>query len=165
MQITVPAPTDDEIWNWRANIGKGIQIFNQKVQASRNYANRVSRTAGFRNLVQRFNQRRRELSLPELLVTLPQFTSGNFDNDLRQLELDAIRGFNGWGGRDQFGLELHEFRVAVDAQGLLRVADIDPQTRTGNAVWERVPVGSRPQRFGDPNYVNRVLRQKPSCTA
>jgi len=35
MQITVPRPTANQVWNWRENVAKGIQIFNQKVAGAR----------------------------------------------------------------------------------------------------------------------------------
>jgi outer membrane protein OmpA-like peptidoglycan-associated protein/peptidoglycan hydrolase-like protein with peptidoglycan-binding domain len=169
MQITNPLPTDDDVWNWRQNVATGIQIFNQKVQGARNYPRQVRGSAGFRALVDNFNRARQAQGLPPVQVMLPDFTTGNFDNNLQQLELDAIRGFNGWGGRDQFRFPLHEFRVAVDGNGLLQVVNIQPATVggrkvvVGQAVWERVPVAARPQNFGDPDYVNHVLGRNPQC--
>jgi hypothetical protein len=160
MQLTSPQPTPDQIWDWTANIRAGVLVFNQKVTAARNYPGQVRGSAGFQNLVQAFNQNRVAHGLPAVQVTLPAFTSGDFNNNLQQLELDAIRGFNGWGGHDAFGFPLHEFRVAVDSTGLLRV-NIDATGTHGTAIWERVPVADRPQTFGDPNYVNHVLAQSP----
>ena len=61
--------------------------------------------------------------------------------------MDAIRGYNGWNGTDQFGLELHEFRVAVDqtdGEEVLVVTNVNEETLHGEAVWERVPVADRP---------------------
>jgi hypothetical protein len=160
-QITRPRPTPDEIWDWRTNVASGIRIFDQKVAAARGYPARVRSSNGFGRLVARFNASRRALKLPELTIVLPDFSTGNFNNNLQQLELDSIRGFNGFAGRDQFGHELHEFRVALDNKGRLRVQNIDPVARTGSAMWERVPVASRPTS-GDPNYVGRVLAQSPT---
>jgi hypothetical protein len=45
----------------------------------------------------------------------------------------------------------------------LRVINIDNDARTGELVWERVPVNERPQRVGDPDYVNNVNRHNPVC--
>lgn len=159
-QITRPRPTDDEVWNWRSNVAAGLRVFNQKIAAARGYPAQVRRSAGFRRLVDEFNLDRAARHLPALTITLPDFTSGDFDTDLRQLELDAIRGYNGFAGNDGFVSphQLHEFRVAV-AGGRLRVEHIDERARTGRAVWERVPVADRPPS-GDPNYVAHVLGQR-----
>jgi hypothetical protein len=160
MQITIPRPTDNEVWNWRENVAKGIQIFNQKVAAARGYPAQVRNSHRFTQLVRLFNAERHKHKLPAIPVDLPDFTTGDFDANMQQLELDSIRGFNGWGGRDQFGLHLHEFRVALDAQGHLRV-NLDPTGTSATAIWERVPATARPQSFGDPDYVNHVLATSP----
>jgi hypothetical protein len=159
MQITVPRPTDDQVWSWRAHVAKGIEIFNQKIVGARHYPEQVRKTHGFKRLMDAFNADRHKKKQSPVAITLPDFTSGDFDDNLQQLELDTIRGYNGWGGRDLFGLPLHEFWVALDPHGHLRV-DLDPTGTTGTAIWERVPVAARPQGFGDPNYVNNVLGQK-----
>lgn len=163
MQITNPSPTDDEVWNWRANVQRGVSIFNTKLGQAHGYPARVRQRPGFQQLVQQFNANRAAQGLPAITVTLPDFTSSGFNvapGQLGQLELDAIRGYNGFGGHDAFGLELHEFRVQVDAQGHL-VVDIAPGATGGTARWERVPVASRPQGFGDPDYVNHVIASPP----
>jgi hypothetical protein len=89
---------------------------------------------------------------------------------LQELELDAIRGYNGWVGSDRFGFELHEFRVAVDringeidVEEVLVVTNVNEETLQGEAVWERVPVADRPAAPGSPNYVEEVLAFLPSC--
>jgi hypothetical protein len=144
-QITNPAPTDDEVWNWRANIAAGIRVFNQKLQTARGYPAAVRGSAGFQQLVRDFNAARAAQRLPSINVILPDFTD-------QEAELDACRGFNGWAGRDQFGNHLHEFRVPIDAQGRLVVGG-----QNGTIVWERVPARDRPQGTGDPDYVSHVL--------
>jgi hypothetical protein len=162
MQITRPTPTDDEVWDWTANVRHGIQIFNEKLAAARGYPQRVRNSQRFQQLVQRLNQTRQQQNLPPLTVTVPPFTSGDFNNNLQQLELDAIRGYNGFGGRDAFGMELHEFRVVLDAAGQL-VVDIVPGSTNATTRWERVPAADRPQSFGDPNYVQHVLAHGRLC--
>jgi GT2 family glycosyltransferase len=165
-QLTSPRPTDDQVWSWRANVAGGIALFNQKVSAARPYPGQVRASANFGRLVTAFNAHRAASGLPAIQVTLPDFTSSGFNvpnAQLGQLELDAIRGFNGYGtGHDAFGFPLHEFRVALDPQGFLAV-NIQSGTNQGTAVWERVPVASRPHgpRDGDPNYVNHVLAKQP----
>jgi glycosyltransferase involved in cell wall biosynthesis len=163
MQITVPAPTDDQVWNWRSNLAAGIQELNQKVTTARQYPGQVRNSSGFRQMVTAFNLHRQQQGLPPLQrIDLPDFTSGDFNNNLQQLELDAIRGFNGWAGHDAFGFHLHEFRVAVDANGFLQVT-VAPGATTGTAQWVRVPAADRPQNVGDPNYVAHVLSRSPTC--
>jgi glycosyltransferase involved in cell wall biosynthesis len=165
-QLTSPRPTDDQVWSWRANVAGGSALFNQKVSAARQYPGQVRASANFARLVTAFNAHRAASGLPAIQVTLPDFTSSGFNvpnAQLGQLELDAIRGFNGYGtGHDAFGFPLHEFRVSLDPQGFL-VVNIQSGTNQGTAVWERVPVASRPHgpKDGDPNYVNHVLAQQP----
>jgi hypothetical protein len=165
--MQIANPTHDVVWNWRLNVAKGMEIFNEKVAASRNYPNRVRASPGFQNLIDQFNQRRQRQGLDPAQVILPDFTMGNFDDDLQQLELDAIRGYNGWEGSERFGFELHEFRVAVDVLGgaeVLRVTNINEGTLQGEAFWERVPVADRPAGVGNPNYVEEVLAFLPGCS-
>lgn len=164
MQIANPTP--DEVWNWRANIEKGIEIFNERAAAARDYPTKVRNSAGFQDLVNRFNQLLKRVD--PLKIQLPDFTSGNFD-DLKQLELDAIRGYDDWFGQDRFGFELHEFRVAMDTlngEEILRVTNINEEALTGEAEWERVPVEDRPAggEGNDPNYVNSVLSAFADCS-
>ena len=148
LQITVPKPTDDEHWNWKANIERGMQILNEKRNIARQYPAQVRASHGFQDLLRRFNAGRN----PPAVIQLPDFTPV-------QLEMDAVRGYNGWAGRDAFGLPLHEFRVPVDAQGNLRVTI--NASHHGVIEWEQVPAADRPQNTGDPNYVRNVERQTP----
>jgi hypothetical protein len=151
-QLTDPAPTPGQIWNWQLNVAEGVTLFTKKVTAARNYPARLERSVGFRNLVMQLNRQRVSHHLAPLIMTVPTFTA-------EQLRLDAIRGFNGYGGTD-LGLSLHEYRVARDSQGRL-IVQIIPGTNRAVAIWERVPVADRPQKFGDPDYVNHVLSRSP----
>jgi hypothetical protein len=85
-------------------------------------------------------------------VTLPDFTP-------EQLELDTLRGYNGYAGADGYlpAPSLHEFRVALDADGRLVVRE---EGGRALAQWERVPASARPAA-GDPNYVAHVLSSRP----
>jgi hypothetical protein len=154
-QITNPAPTADEHWNWLANVRRGIIIFNEKRGIAVRYPAQVRRHPDFVNLVNQYNQANppQPTSSPLTVNDLPDFNQN-------QLELDTIRGFNGWAGRDRFGLNLHEFRAPVDANGSL-VVTTDTRTGRRSIAWERVPAADRPQNTGDPNYVDNVLRQNP----
>ena len=178
--MQIPNPTDDEIWNWRENVKKGIEIFNEGVATARAYPNKVRSSARFQALVDQFNQKRQQEGLDPIQVLLSDFT-GNFDDVLQphatqpHIALDAIRGYNGFHGEDRrFGIdELHEFRVAVDVIDVidgeellqLRVTNINEQTLMGEAVWERVPVAERPVGDGNPNYVEEVLAFLPDCSS
>jgi hypothetical protein len=163
LQLTNPPPTDDQVWNWRSNVAAGMALFNQKQAVARAYPARVRTSGGFVNAVNSFNHRRRAQGLPIVALVLPDFTPD-------QLELDTIRGFNGFAGRDQFGLALHEFRVAMSGNEL-RVDNIT-QT-TGVLVWERVSGAERRRIYqmqnlpvklwGDPDYVNNILGHSPVC--
>jgi len=77
---------------------------------------------------------------------------------------DQMWDYNGYAGNDGFVTprQLHEFRVAVrrDQTGERLEVREHPNGRTGEAVWERVPVRDRP-RSGDPNYVEHVVRAAP----
>ena len=159
-QITNPPPSDDVVWNWRSNCQAAITAFAGKQAAARNYPSQIRNSSGFTALVKAFNANRQQQGLQQLTVSVPDFTSGDFDNNLQQLELDSIRGYNGWGGHDAFGFVLHEFAIATDANGLLVVQETS--AGAGVATWARVPVSARPQQFGDPNYVNHVLSQPSS---
>ena len=162
MQISAPPPTDDQVWNWRANVAAGIQKLDKTIAAARRYPGQVRNSPRFHQLVATYNAQRQQQGLSPLQhIDLPDFTSGDFNNNLQQLELDAIRGYNGWVGSDAFGFELHEFQVAVDANGFLRVS-MAPGATVGTAQWERVSPADRPNRDGDPNYVANVLSRSPT---
>jgi hypothetical protein len=158
MQITNPRPTDDEVWNWLANVRRGREVFAQKARIATAYPTRVRRSAGFADLVRRFNRDRP--GQPPVEVVVPDFTPA-------EVEDDALRGFNGYAGRDPFGLELHEFRVETDPDGGLLV-DLQPGGRV-SARWVRVTAAEREEQFrrigreypGDPDYVMNVRRQNP----
>jgi hypothetical protein len=147
-QITNPPPAPEDHWDWRANINHGLQILAQKKTSAANYPARVRNSVAFQALVQRFNVSR---TAPAQIV-LPDFVQ-------EQLDLDSVRGYNGWAGHDVFGNVLHEFRVPLDGAGNL-VVNVGPDNR-GVIEWEQVPGADRPQNSGDPNYVGHVLAQQP----
>ena len=161
-------PDGDEVWNWRRNVESGIRSFDQVVLEARQYPNDVRRSPEFETLVRQFNDIRFGEGLRDIRVELPDFDEGDFTEDFRELELDAIRGYNGWCGDDRFGFELHEFQVAVDdrlGQPVLRVTEIDESALQGKATWERVPSLLRPMDDGccERDYVNRVLAHLDVC--
>jgi len=143
-QITRPAPTADQVWNWKANVQAGWTLYLEKERIARTYPINVRAGLTFRALVAAWNAQPARRALSPVAVTLPDYTAD-------QLEQDTIRGFNGFAGG------LHEFRVRLDARGLL-VVTLDASGRNGAAEWEQVPVADR-GTAGDPNYVNNVEAQ------
>src|SRR5262249_45016128 len=163
LQLTNPRPTDDEVWNWQASVAKGVTVFTGKVKTAAAYPAAVAKSPAFQKLVASFNAARVKAHQPAVTVTVPAFTSSGLNappGQLGQLELDAIRGFNGYAGSDGFGHGLHEFRVARDKAGKL-IVDVAPGGTTGTTRWEQVPASARPQGVGDPDYVNHVLGSSP----
>src|SRR5262249_16005699 len=143
--MQIAKPTDDQIWNWKENVTAGIRKFEESVAAAEDYPNEVMGSDGFKDLVKSFNDRRQQQGLkPVKDVIVPPFTVGDFnaedDSNLGQRELDAIRGYDDSTDdstdEDRFGLKLHEFRVAVDAEEVLSVTNIttnDDGTLRGEA--------------------------------
>jgi hypothetical protein len=155
--MQIDKPTDDEIWNWSENVKKGVKIFKKAVADALAYPQKVEKSTKFKLLVSNYNEMRQQQGLKRLKrVKVPSLKKSD-----EQLELDAIRGFDGWHGSDvRFGLdELHEFRVAVDlidGEEVLVVTNVNERKLQGDAVWERVPVADRAGE-GRPNYVEEVL--------
>jgi hypothetical protein len=147
-------PTPAQIWNWKENVAAAAILLDHKLALAKNYPASVRASEKFKKLVERYNERRTHHDKkPPLTITLPDFTSGDFDNNLQQAELDAIRGYNGWAGSDHFGIPLHEYRVPLDKHGHLVVDET-----TGLITWERVLSTARPAS-GDPDYVQNVLKE------
>jgi hypothetical protein len=161
MQITNPAPTFDQHWDWHTNVAAGISKFNSTTSAAQGYSQQLARSQGFMSLVTAYNARRSQSHLAPLTIQIPALTQGNFDNDFEQRERDAIRGYNGFGGPRFLGLVLHEYRLVLDGDGYL-VLTVDEAHRQGTAQWEQVPVTARGS-FGEPNYVALVVGRTPSC--
>ncbi len=160
-QITIPKPTDDEVWNWRSNVAGAIRLFNAHMEYCRGYPARVRNSHRFRQLVDEW--RRHNKKDTGFQIHLPEFTTGDFDSNLQQLELDTIRAFNGFGGgsdgflsRREGGFQ-HEFQVALDGHGGLKVHNFEGDGPSAMAMWERR--NWRTRTSGDPDYVNDVQKQ------
>lgn len=143
-QLTNPAPTANQTWNWKDNLQGGWSLYLQKESTARAYPALVRNGPTFRALVAAWNAQPSRKGKPVIAVTISEYTAD-------QLELDTIRGFNGFAGG------LHEFRVRVDSKGLL-VVTLNAAGTVGAAEWERVPVSAR-GTSGDPNYVDNVEAQ------
>ncbi len=150
-QLTPPG-SDDQIWDWTANVDGGLALYRAKERTARSHAATVQGGAAFRAQVGALNARRAAAGLAALVVRVPDYTAA-------QLELDTIRAFNGYAGG------LHEFRLRTDADNTLFVT----RDATGSAVaeWVRVTAAERVAHYetvgvaaghrGDPNYVDDVL--------
>ena len=143
-QLTNPPPTANQSWNWKDNLQGGWSLYLQKESIARAYPALVRNGPTFRALVAAWNAQPARKGKPVIAVTVPDYTAD-------QLEMDTIRGFNGFAGG------LHEFRLRTDNQGLL-VVTLNAAGTGGAAEWERVPVSAR-GASGDPNYVIHVEAQ------
>lgn len=164
--MQIADPNSNQIWDWRANVSAGVERFLEKVELAREYPAKVRTSERFQSLVAHHNARRLQEMLNPIQVVLPDFTVGDFDGDLGQLELDAVRGYDGWFGGDDFGFELHEFKVGtevVEGDASLVMESVDEIALTGIARWERVRPGDRPISPGDPDYVDGVLALLGGC--
>lgn len=154
LQITRPTtPSDDEVWDWRENVRAAIALFDEKLSTARTFPRKVRASPKFEALVKAYNDVREKAGKPSLRLTLPEFTA-------EQVELDAIRGYNGYAGTDYFlgQKHLHEYRVRLDrpdGQDPSLVVKDDASGNTGTLEWERTPTGIRPSGRGP--YVDHVL--------
>jgi len=57
-QITVPPPTDDQVWNWKANLQRGLELYRQKEAAARAYPRHIRLSKEFKDLVDMYNRAR-----------------------------------------------------------------------------------------------------------
>ena len=143
-QITNPAPSADQTWDWKRNVDAGWALYREKEVIEQRFVTATRTGTEFRQWVTDWNHSR--LPAKPIPVTLPDYTA-------EQLELDTIRGFNG------FANGLHEFRVhRGPAPRRLLVVTLAAGGQSGAAEWERVPVNER-GTSGDPHYVEHVEAQ------
>jgi hypothetical protein len=160
MQITPNTGVD--IWDWTQNATEGRnKLTRLPTNNSGFYAGQIANTNSFNNIV---NNMKAQLLLQKIVladVIVPDLTSGDFNSNLLETQYDVIRGYNGYFGRDQFGLPLHEYQIVMDpsqSYTAFLLTPIDPTTHLAQAQWTRVPASQRP---GNNNYVNLVLGQPP----
>jgi hypothetical protein len=170
-QVT-PPQNDEQVWSWKANLAAGLDIWNGKQQQSDLYYQQVrtnrksvvntklDRFVTFGEMINAYNEARRknDPAAQSLDITLPPLS-------VDQSEMDTLRGYNGW------AMNLHEFQVRVDENGLLHV-NVDPSGKSGVAEWEQISGAARiayyrkvnlsPNHWGDPHYVENVLRVAPA---
>jgi hypothetical protein len=183
MQITIPRPTSSELWDWRANVDRGKDIFDEKLYGTwkdstrtervRNgaddYPQNVRTSDGFDAIKKATNEWRQSQGLEPLVdIVVPDFGMYNVEEPdgtrmMRNLLVeDAVRGFNGWAGTGQFGFARHEFRLKTTT-GRLEVENeqVVNGRRMADAIWIRVPPD---ERTINKTYVNDVrTRTTPLC--
>jgi hypothetical protein len=163
MQVT--PGSEQDLWDWTADAADGISKFNSQFQFSVAY----DRDSGIvrselPTMLTNLNNSRRAQGLPLVTsLSLRHWTSTGFSppGNYGELELDGIRGYNGFNGTDGLGHSLHEFRVIQDNNHIPAVT-IDPKTMAAAADWYEVDASARPAG-GDRDYVNHVTNLSPSC--
>ena len=143
-QPTRPAPTANQTWNWKDNVRGGWKLFLEKEAFARAYPGKQRKGERFKGLVRAWNQARTAQGLPAIPVELPDYTA-------EQLELDTLRGFNGYANN------LHEYRIRMQGDQLWVTVSADGNT--ARAEWERIPAAER-GAVGDRNYVDNVLARE-----
>jgi hypothetical protein len=165
-QLTYPAPTAAQIWNWKANVDAGLELYKQKERHARNYPARVRKGNQLRMLVTEYswaaqqdgnrprapwldmpdNNARMSLARPAPTPPRPPARMSPVgliaqsievpDFTPEQIQNDTARGFNGYMGRDPDNNELHEYRLRLDESGALVVKRA--ANGTLQAEWEQI---------------------------
>ncbi|QEE27822.1 hypothetical protein FTW19_07320 [Terriglobus albidus] len=185
-QLTRPAPSDDEIWDWKANLRGGIAVLAKKTRYARNYLIGYASSSEFTELVKAYNEARARVVIPKpgmppaspatpplpLAVTLPAPTSD-------QIDRETLRAYNGYGRGltdpdSKTVYYLPEYVAKIGTDGLLEVA-VGADGRTGAAHWHENTAADREKFWrdkkliepnskgqyiypGDPDYVANVLK-------
>jgi hypothetical protein len=172
------APTDDQVWSWKANVQAGWAVYQGKETIARNHSRNFRNGSDFHKLSKAYNDLRydkakkaalaavpvtvpasapaappKEVPRQDLAITIPDYTD-------EQLEYDTIRGYNGYADG------MYEYRALLDKDGIL-VLTVDEPNLKGTASWERITGAMRLAQFeaddfpvkkrGDPSYVDDVL--------
>lgn len=153
------------LFDWRQNVGEGIDSLEDKAGSARRYPNRLKRAQAFRDYLRDvINPQRLAAGLSPIrgFPVPPLSNEGLLGAEPpNQLLQDAVRGYNGFAGQ-RFGEVLHEF--APDVDFLLTLPDDQLRGLNRNpAFWERVPAGDRPQGTGEPTYVLEVIGRTATC--
>jgi hypothetical protein len=158
----------DLLWNWRKNVTAGINLFQgQKWTFALGFpAQMRTRTQSAGTLGKTNQYRASQGFLPLDEVHIRDFLRSGPNGD--EVLDDAVRAYNGYGGTDQFGGPLHEFRLKTLNTAFGLVFEVEHERvagglRIADAVWERVPVSDRPTGIGVPNYVALVRGMDPTC--
>jgi hypothetical protein len=57
-QITNPRPTDDQVWSWKENLKRGLELYKEKENVARSYPRRGRESKAFKDLVTAYNTAR-----------------------------------------------------------------------------------------------------------
>jgi hypothetical protein len=153
--MQVPPANFNTEWDWRANVKAGIARYQDSARRAAGFASALRHSRGFADLVKATNANLVAQGLPAVHITTAAMTPD-------QLLRDAIRGYDGFYGADPIAstLPLHEFRLKLDSNGFLALQPTSNPNWSA-AIWEEVPVSTRPQNIGDPDFVEHVLAQLP----
>jgi hypothetical protein len=178
MQITVPAPSYADHWNWMANVNSGLAKWNYALPLAQQYPVRLrDESDRWDALVDNFNRYRGVASGASSTCSSPvsdvraQFTP-------QQVAEDAARIYNGLTDSDGFGFGLHEYwvkirQVDVPDVGRVELPFVEAEPITANCSytgpvqiqWERSPCTLR-MHAPDANaarYVENALLQSATC--
>ena len=78
-QITRPAPSPEQIWDWRANLAAGISIYESKRKVAKGYKDQCESLKRFIELRDDYNRQRRLQNKSDLQITLAEFTLHEFE--------------------------------------------------------------------------------------
>jgi hypothetical protein len=133
LQLTDPAPTPLQVWDWRRNIDGAVAVLTDDLELAGDRLN--------------FLVDRVQSQVPFGSVAAP------ITGDM--IVQEALRAFN---ALDNGTGEIDEYRSARDAAGKLRFLQQPTGERT--TIWEHMPIALRGTTIGDPNYVVHVLSQE-----
>lgn len=169
-QLTNPAPSADDAWNWRTNAATLQSRFRGKRGSGSTLHARIMASARWKAEVAALADWRKAEGQPPLpAITLPALTA-------EQQDWEGLRAYNGFGTKvaGQYLDYIHEWepllttltattRKAPDGKPLTSppVPDV---TAAGAASWRQVTGAERNTRSGgrapgDPDYVAHVLAQ------
>lgn len=167
-QLTNPAPSDGDMWNWRINTRDLQQRFMEARRSAARFHTRLQGSARFSNEAKAINDWRRAEGLPPIVATMPALTADQQDKE-------ALRSYNGLGRRlqSEYLGYLHEFepvtsnlvstkRTGPDGKPLKSPA-LPAVDARGIGSWRQIDGAERRRRAGaagDPDYVAHVLSRQ-----
>lgn len=185
-QLTNPAPSDGDIWNWRTNATSLKSRFQKNRTGADGFAKAIQNSARFTAEQTALNAWRKAENQPAITLTVPALTAD-------QRDAEALRRYNGLGPAMP---EADCYLYASDTAGNVywRVHEFEPETAeytsatrkaangtplkttllkvgTGDTiVWKQITGAERSKRYaaagktkglGDPDYVANVLKKVP----
>ncbi|HEX4966359.1 MAG TPA: DNRLRE domain-containing protein [Thermoanaerobaculia bacterium] len=178
-QITQPAPSFDDHFNWKTNVADSLGVLQGKavfvdaypqvlMGGSKTPNPGVPTNTALLALFNSFNTCRRNNRLAPLTrLFIPDLPKGGFGDSPGFYEQDLLRAYNGLCGPAYLGHSRHEFQLEQDPLCGL-VLTVDEQTHTGTTNWVRVDpttrcTGGCPS--GARDYVTKVLSfGLPNCS-